>query len=181
MNLTSIADSTRTDKNTTHSYLELYDQLLVSRKTTAEHVLEIGIGPADKPNGGSIRMWHDYFDIAQIHALDIIPPRIRMVGNPRRSAHPAIHQYRRIRRRIRESGVCIEERQIRYGAGRRTPYSRIHDTMYWIVFAVVVGAGHPDYRRRPVHRMVVGVDCRGSARPTEIHPHLRFTSYQRSI
>lgn len=72
MNLTSIADPTRTDKNTTHSYLELYDQLLVSRKTTAEHVIEIGIGPADKPNGGSIRMWHDYFDIAQIHALDII-------------------------------------------------------------------------------------------------------------
>ena len=67
--LDSIADHYRTDKNTTHSYLALYDQLLFSRRTTAKHVLEIGIGPADKPNGGSIRLWNDYFETAVVHAV----------------------------------------------------------------------------------------------------------------
>jgi len=72
MSLYSIADPTRTDKNTTHSYLALYDRLLAPRKSTAENVLEIGIGPAETLNGGSIRLWHDYFDISKIHAIDII-------------------------------------------------------------------------------------------------------------
>jgi hypothetical protein len=65
--LSAFADNTRTDKNTSHSYLDLYQFLLSSRKEFSMNVLEIGI---DK--GGSIKMWHDYFPNAIIHAIDIL-------------------------------------------------------------------------------------------------------------
>jgi hypothetical protein len=56
MSLQKIVDNLKTDKNTTHSYLELYQELLVNKKNTAKIVLEIGIGDFDKKNGGSIKM-----------------------------------------------------------------------------------------------------------------------------
>ena len=49
MSLEQIVDSSRTDKNTTHSYLQLYQQLLISKKETSKNVLEVGIS-----GGGSI-------------------------------------------------------------------------------------------------------------------------------
>lgn len=69
----SIVDNSRTDKNTVHSYLPLYDQLLKNKKESAKHVLEVGIGDWHQgvTNGGSIKLWHDYFTNATIHALDI--------------------------------------------------------------------------------------------------------------
>jgi hypothetical protein len=66
MSLESIVDNSRTDKNTVHSYLPLYDQLLKNKKESAKQVLEVGIA-----NGGSIKLWHDYFTNATVHALDI--------------------------------------------------------------------------------------------------------------
>jgi hypothetical protein len=73
MSLSEIVDNSRTDKNTIHSYLELYQKLLVSKKDTAKNVLEIGIGDGSQgiTNGGSIKLWHDYFTNASIYALDI--------------------------------------------------------------------------------------------------------------
>lgn len=44
MSLSGLINNRSTDKNTTHSYLDLYEKLLQSKKDTAEHVLEIGIG-----------------------------------------------------------------------------------------------------------------------------------------
>ena len=68
--LKELVNNLKTDKNTTHSYLDLYQQLLFSKKNTAKNILEIGIGyPGD--NGGSIKMWNDYFINANIYALDI--------------------------------------------------------------------------------------------------------------
>lgn len=61
-----------TDKNTTHSYLDLHESLFQGKKETATHVLEVGIGYPPN-NGGSIMMWEKYFLNAQIYALDIIP------------------------------------------------------------------------------------------------------------
>jgi hypothetical protein len=66
MSLADLVDNTRTDKNTMHSYLDLYETLLSSKKTTAKNVLEIGIF-----DGGSIKLWHDYFTNATIYGLDI--------------------------------------------------------------------------------------------------------------
>lgn len=77
MNLIDIVDNSRTDKNTTHSYLELYNNLLKNKKETAKNVLEIGIGDIHYNNnykvlcnGGSIKLWNDYFINAYVYALD---------------------------------------------------------------------------------------------------------------
>jgi cephalosporin hydroxylase len=67
MSLEEIADNSRTDKNTTHSYLPLYQQLLISKKETAKNVLEIGIC-----YGGSIKLWSDFFTNATVYGLDIM-------------------------------------------------------------------------------------------------------------
>ena len=67
MNLIDLVDNTRTDKNTVHSYLELYQKLLCSKKDTAKNVLEIGIF-----KGGSIKLWHDFFTNAHIYGIDIM-------------------------------------------------------------------------------------------------------------
>jgi hypothetical protein len=74
MSLAEIVDNSRTDKNTRHSYLELYQNLLVAKKETAQNVLEIGIGDEGQGirNGGSIKLWHDYFVNAKVYALDIL-------------------------------------------------------------------------------------------------------------
>jgi hypothetical protein len=67
MSLLEIIDSSRTDKNTLHSYLKLYETLLSKKKETAKNVLEVGIFL-----GGSIKMWHDYFTNANVYGIDII-------------------------------------------------------------------------------------------------------------
>lgn len=67
MILTEIVDNSRTDKNTIHSYLPLYQQLLISKKETAKNVLEVGIS-----NGGSIKLWSDFFTNANVYGLDIM-------------------------------------------------------------------------------------------------------------
>ena len=70
--LSNIVDDSRTDKNTTHSYLPLYQNLLESKQYSAKNVLEIGIGDYQGiSNGGSIKLWHDFFVNADIYALDI--------------------------------------------------------------------------------------------------------------
>jgi cephalosporin hydroxylase len=67
MNLEKIVDNSRTDKNTVHSYLPLYQKLLIDKKETAKNVLEIGIC-----YGGSIKLWNNFFTNATIYGLDII-------------------------------------------------------------------------------------------------------------
>jgi cephalosporin hydroxylase len=67
MSLEEIVDNSRTDKNTTHSYLQLYQNLLISKKETAKNVLEVGIC-----HGGSIKLWSDFFTSATVYGLDII-------------------------------------------------------------------------------------------------------------
>lgn len=67
MSLEALADNTRTDKNTTHSYLPLYENLLMGKRDSARNVLEVGIY-----QGGSIKLWSDYFSNATVHAVDIM-------------------------------------------------------------------------------------------------------------
>lgn len=55
-----------TDKNTDHSYGEIYEELL-KNKRHAKNVLEIGIC-----YGGSILAWFEYFESAIIYGLDIM-------------------------------------------------------------------------------------------------------------
>jgi len=71
--LKSLIDDGKTDKNTSHSYLDLYEELLSKKKNSAKLVLEIGIGDFGPKNGGSIKLWRDYFTNATIYGLDILP------------------------------------------------------------------------------------------------------------
>jgi hypothetical protein len=87
MSLLSYCNDALTDKNTIHSYVEVYEELFREKKFTATHVLEIGIGPF-QPNGGSILMWANYFPNAEIHTADIIP--LTSV-NPELLSHPRIY------------------------------------------------------------------------------------------
>jgi cephalosporin hydroxylase len=67
MSLEQLVDNSRTDKNTSHSYLPLYQTLLQGKKETAKNVLEIGIY-----HGGSIKLWSDFFLNATVYGLDIM-------------------------------------------------------------------------------------------------------------
>jgi len=60
-----------TDKNSVHSYLPLYDELLCRKKFTCRNMLEIGIN-----YGGSIELWDKYFPNGTITALDTLEEKI---------------------------------------------------------------------------------------------------------
>jgi predicted O-methyltransferase YrrM len=68
MLLKELVDNSRTDKNTVHAYLELYQKLVENKKDSAKNILEIGIG-----GGGSIQLWNDFFLNADIYSIDITP------------------------------------------------------------------------------------------------------------
>ena len=72
MSLLELIDNSLTDKNTTHSYLDLYQELLYSKKETAKNVLEVGIGDFNYKNGGSIKLWRDFFTNATVYGLDVL-------------------------------------------------------------------------------------------------------------
>lgn len=73
--LKQLVDNNTTDKDTVHSYLDLYQTLLEKKKDTATHILEVGIH-----QGGSIKLWRDFFPHATVHGMDInttfIPPSL---------------------------------------------------------------------------------------------------------
>jgi len=63
--LDNICDNENTDKNTQHTYFDVYDNLLKNKRNSAKNILEIGIY-----NGGSIKLWNDYFHKADIYGID---------------------------------------------------------------------------------------------------------------
>jgi len=71
--LSELIDNLKTDKNTVHSYVDTYEQLFHKKKQTAINILEVGIGDFGEKNGGSIKLWRDYFTNAIIYGLDILP------------------------------------------------------------------------------------------------------------
>lgn len=52
------------DKNSVHSYLPIYEELLAPYRHSAKNVLEIGL-----MSGESLRMWTDYFD-GTVYGMD---------------------------------------------------------------------------------------------------------------
>jgi hypothetical protein len=66
MSLYELIVNDMTDKNTTHSYLDTYERLFNHLRHKAKNVLEIGIY-----NGGSMKLWFDYFQNATIYGVDI--------------------------------------------------------------------------------------------------------------
>lgn len=91
MSLIQLADHNRTDKNTVHTYLPLYQNLLISKKETARHVLEVGIFM-----GGSIKLWHDFFQNATIYGLDVMDTKdvwSEIKNKPRIKLHTSTDAY----------------------------------------------------------------------------------------
>lgn len=68
MSLEELIMNDKTDKNTLHSYIPLYQELLKGKKNTAKNVLEIGISS----NGGSIKLWSEFFTNATTYGIDIM-------------------------------------------------------------------------------------------------------------
>lgn len=56
-----------TDKNTSHSYFDVYEELLSPYKDKKGSILEIGVY-----RGGSLLLWSDYFKNFEICGLDVI-------------------------------------------------------------------------------------------------------------
>jgi hypothetical protein len=52
------------DKNSIHSYIPVYEEILAPYRHTAKNILEIGL-----MNGESLRMWTDYFD-GTVYGMD---------------------------------------------------------------------------------------------------------------
>jgi cephalosporin hydroxylase len=67
-----------TDKDTTHSYIDVYEKLFTPIRSTAKNILEIGV-----QTGQSIMLWSSYFDDAAVYGLDInvIPPILNKLKN----------------------------------------------------------------------------------------------------
>ncbi len=57
-----------TDKNVEHSYGPVYDELFAPIRDRVASVLEIGVF-----QGGSLRVWRDYFPNAHVLGIDINP------------------------------------------------------------------------------------------------------------
>lgn len=75
MNLTDLANKYKTDKGTEYSrgsgplgYTAFYQQLFEARRLEPLTLLEIGVA-----QGGSLRMWREYFPNAVIVGIDIRP------------------------------------------------------------------------------------------------------------
>jgi len=71
--LTTLSELHKTDKNTWHNYIVHYEYHLQQFRNRKIKLLEIGIGGYDNPKAGgeSLRMWKDYFKLAEIFGIDI--------------------------------------------------------------------------------------------------------------
>lgn len=84
-----VANETGTDKNTVHSYGDVYASILstlkenASNSSTALHILEIGIY-----SGAFLRVLHEYIPDAVIYGIDIDISRVRYINNT-----PNVHIY----------------------------------------------------------------------------------------
>lgn len=70
--------SAGTDKSWAHQYIHVYQALFEPIRSKVTSMLEIGVW-----DGGSLRMWRDYFEKAQIHGIDIEDRVQGMAGEPR--------------------------------------------------------------------------------------------------
>lgn len=89
--LIDIVNNEKTDKNTVHSYLNLYQSLLQKKKYSCKNVIEVGV-----QWGGSIKLWHDYFPNATIYGCDIYEESImwdQIMNNNRIKLFNSINAY----------------------------------------------------------------------------------------
>lgn len=79
MTLKDLIDNRYTDKDTVHSYIDVYQTVLEPISTSATRVLEVGI-----QQGGSIKLWADFFQNAEIYGVDITLEKVEIdLSSPR--------------------------------------------------------------------------------------------------
>jgi hypothetical protein len=66
MSLKILVNDETTDKNSVHSYLETYEELFHKKQNENINILEIGVY-----QGGSIKLWKDYFINGTVYGVDI--------------------------------------------------------------------------------------------------------------
>lgn len=92
--LKDLINNETTDKNTKHFYLDSYEELFKSKKDAEVNILEVGIY-----QGGSIKLWRDYFTNGRVYGVDIIDrnhPYIRepsILSDPRITLYTSINAY----------------------------------------------------------------------------------------
>lgn len=109
-----------TDKGPSqHNYTELYERLFLQWKHEPITIFEIGIA-----EGGSLKMWQEYFPQARIFAVDIEPktefdnPRVKtFVGDQanREQLKPAIDAAGQVHILIDDGGHSMEQQQVSLG------------------------------------------------------------------
>lgn len=65
--LENYIDNSLTDKNSRHSYLDIYNDLFTEIRDKQNNILEIGVS-----KGGSILLWNKWFNNSNIYCIDII-------------------------------------------------------------------------------------------------------------
>lgn len=75
----TIINNSATDKNTSHSYLDVYESLFAPIRQSCQRILEIGV-----QEGGSIALWTEYFPNADVYGFDINLDKVIVdLSNPR--------------------------------------------------------------------------------------------------
>jgi hypothetical protein len=69
--LAELDNGSLSDKNTIHSYLDVYEELFSGVKNDVKNILEIGVR-----EGGSVKLWSDYFPNCTVHGADISAPSV---------------------------------------------------------------------------------------------------------
>lgn len=64
-NLNNIHKNYNTDKGIHHNYIPVYENMFCTNQSDTLNILEIGIF-----NGGSLKMWNDYFVNSKIYGID---------------------------------------------------------------------------------------------------------------
>ena len=79
MLLKDLIDNRYTDKDTVHSYIDVYQTVLEPISMSATRVLEVGI-----QQGGSIKLWSDFFPNAHVYGVDITLEKVEVdLSSPR--------------------------------------------------------------------------------------------------
>lgn len=116
-----------TDKDTTHSYLEPYDELFARYQHQPVKLLEIG------NNGGeSIKLWDDYFDNVEITGLEInvVEPLQELNKRDNVNIHMGVDAYADATfERFRDSGVKYD---IIIDDGSHLPNHQAYALARWI-------------------------------------------------
>lgn len=116
-----------TDKDTTHSYLEPYDELFARFQHKPVKLLEIG------NNGGeSIKLWDDYFDDVEITGIEIntVEPLVELNKRDNINIHMGVDAYvDETLNRFKDTGVKYD---IIVDDGSHLPNHQAYALVRWI-------------------------------------------------